>query len=286
MSLEDLEKKDIWEDTSEFRNTKRAEKVKEKKIEVKYKIFYNAAIRCNEEYWKDFFLNASKDKFPSGFSYKNNHLIYKRGKKEVKMDLTEYLENDENIWRTLMNFIIRYGNHKSENDIKEKEEKEQLLLSRDKDETVDIRKKKQKDILISNYLNDLKKENNLTKKEFKDLETLINYNLGEKKIQTTDFIIEDSKLINIKNLFFNEEERNFEIKSKKISSKKKITGVCFSDEEIIDFLNNDNFSTESKDNVNIKELLKNSIQNIFNIKTKKRNKLSESFTLETFNSTI
>jgi hypothetical protein len=52
-------------------------------------IFLECSERLEDAYWKDIFENASRNKFPRGFMYKNNLLTHKKGTKVQRIEIPD-----------------------------------------------------------------------------------------------------------------------------------------------------------------------------------------------------
>lgn len=246
----------IW---SEFEDAKKTNKKKEKPVIYECFNFYSE--EATTTYWKDFFMNIAKGvKLPHFFLIKNNELQYKNKKIQYGLELNK----ETGSWSKVSDFFRKYGGFYSEEDENARDKKEKLFLNSDSIlEWKDIKRKKEKNSLISNYVYDLKEKYDLTKEEKDQLETVINLNFLTKKIQNANVIYEDSKITNINVIVFNESRRIFTLKKesiKKETVKKETVSKTVSFPE---FFDTRYIFNKEKKSINLADMLVQTIGKIY-----------------------
>jgi hypothetical protein len=199
-------------------NTKQKRTKKAK--DVVHQIFSDFCNMTNDNMWKGLFQKASIDKFPQGFSYSNNFLLFKKRNKIEKIEIENSTE--ENLAETI-NFFKKFGSicdDENENDVFN------YLYSMVKEYTSwsQIRGKKKKDYFLSGYVDFLIKKYNLNEEESRHLHDQIHFGYCLKIIDSNNIKIENMEIVNIDNLIFDENTRKFELlgepKYKKTSRKR------------------------------------------------------------------
>ena len=169
-----------------------------KNINVAYPIFEQCAELCEDEDWKLVLTKASMNKFPRGFTFSNNTLMFRKKKNVETMDLSN---NPEEAMQQSINFFKVFGKIKSvkyklDANILEKE-----TIKRQRREAIvkwnDNKKKNIKDLLINKFIKQETEKYNLNYKQRKELSCLINVGLNLNYFDSSTIIIENEKITNI-----------------------------------------------------------------------------------------
>jgi hypothetical protein len=169
----------------------------------------------DDPYWKNVLIEAYHNKFPKGISYKDGNIVYKN--KEILIP-----ETPEEAYIIIINFLKREYGIKSPMDIEREKYQEQEQRSKhvSKNSWKEHKSKNIKDLLITDYILNIKDEYLLTVEEFNELFTLINIAVGNNKIKNTDIDLQDGQIKCISNLTWDSEGRKFRLyQGKKITKK-------------------------------------------------------------------
>jgi Holliday junction resolvase RusA-like endonuclease len=164
---------------------------------AQHHIFEECAKYTSDVFWKDVLISCSRNKFPSGFMYKDGFLAHK-GKKAGKI----YLSADP---KEALVEIITFFQEKNQiysNKDKEKEEEEllqeQVIIKEIKSWDQLKKKKKQLDIVLAQFILDVcKKYGKETRRDKDNLVTLINIAILQGYLTNETVVIEDNQIVDI-----------------------------------------------------------------------------------------
>lgn len=198
--------------------TKKVKKVKGGKPII-HQIFYDCSEVISDEYWKKKLIQASKGKFPAKFSYSDGMLIFTKNSKHVATELPDDLSQMACV---VCQFFRTYGHISSPND---EFQVRQITITKDELNWKKA-KKRCKENLIAFYIQDITSDYNLSQKEKKSCFNKILSYLINKQISPSGIFIENNRIKEIENLYFDSEERNFFVKSfSKVSENKNIKRI-------------------------------------------------------------
>lgn len=177
-------------------------------------MFENFSELSDDSFWKSIFNNCARGKFPRGFTYKNNLITHKKGSKMTRLELSNNIPES---YLATLDFFQRLGGIYSLQDrAKMKKIEEDKLLNKleDIEELTwkDIKTEKLKDIIITEFIDDLSKKMNFNDEEKKELTTTIKKGFFLKIFSNIE--MNNGKIVNIDGLKFNEKTNEFEINSK------------------------------------------------------------------------
>jgi len=171
---------------------------KTKKIKIVNPIFEQCIELTNDPYWKTIFTNAMLGKLPSGFSYSDGNLVYKKGNKLIKTLLSG---NPINILTTSLDFFRTNGGLYSDID------RERELINANAGMTFQQMTWAQicknsilKRLLIHAYLKKLAKSD----AEYKNLKTIVNIGMIVGIITNSDIEYRNGEITNIPNIVYRE----------------------------------------------------------------------------------
>lgn len=163
------------------------------------KIFEECSQITEDPFWIDIFKKASIGKFPTKFSYKDGHLVYRRGQ---KIQMVEIPLNPYEAISLCIRFFREYGGLISELDHERDMEEERKR--QEEEETVEYTwstiKKKMKDILIGRYVIDLKDLMSLSDEETLQLRSTIYYGITMRYFHKGNIMVSGRKIISIDGL--------------------------------------------------------------------------------------
>lgn len=197
------------------------EKKKQKKSkDIIHPIFSELASVYTDSYWSSFFNKASNDRFPSGFSYKNEILMFKKGKKSFRLHVP--MASHEEI----KDFFGRYtgvlGVDNNQSFLERLEPYRKCYVSWNK-----ITSGRIKEYYIRDFCEKMTIKNNLDTSTSKQLLSLLTQSLSNGSIKRKDIIFSKEEIKEIIGLEFDEEEGIFTFPQcarkniKKTSSSKK-----------------------------------------------------------------
>jgi hypothetical protein len=204
-----------------------------RKKRVVYPIFQECAALTNDPFWKKKFEQAGFGKFPRGFSYHEGLLMYKRG---IKNEATKIpLSSPMEAYSVCIYFFRNAANIYSDQDkilLKEEEEKTKLQQQL-KEKTWSNVSKKQKEVLIDLYVQELTERYHLTVLSSKKLQDLIYLGLFFKVLDKNVIHLEEGTIAHIDDLEYDFKTGEFvlhqDLKSKisKSSSKARKIPISF-----------------------------------------------------------
>lgn len=208
------------------KNTGRKTTTRRRKKKILYPIFAECSKIATDPFWKDKFEKASHGKFPRGFSYNKDHLIYKRG---TKNDSVIVPDSPSEAYSVCVFFFHDTAKIYSDQDRKriEEEEYQDQLLEQLKEKTWSKTLKRQKEVLVEIYVQELKEKYQLSISATRQLEDLINVGILFNHFNKDNIILEDGMISEIKGLVYDDESKTFKTtetlkpKTSKSSSKAK-----------------------------------------------------------------
>ena len=191
-------------------------KVKAKKTATGPKIvnqlFYDCIPHISDSFWQGVFADAGQGKFPKGFSYKNNTLIYK---KRTKTDTIELPENINELISLCITFFKDLAGLRSAVDLESERLEREECLSRTttlrQGTWGNIRSKSVKRGLLTQYVHDVSKTLNLNEDQRKYFKTILNTGFLLGYFTSSSVGFEDGAITGIKGLDWDERERIFKI---------------------------------------------------------------------------
>lgn len=233
-----------------------------RKKKIIYPIFYECSTLTKDPFWKRKFEQAGYGKFPRGFSYYDGLLMYKRG---IKNEATKIpTNNTEDAYCTSLYFFKQTANMYSDEDKKRLREEEHKLhlQERLKERTWAKASRRQREVLVDIYIQELTEKYNLSSYQSRKVGDLIYLGIFYNVLDKDVIHLEDGMISEIEGLNYDEGSGEFtldqELKPKipKSSSKaKKITPSPEPRHITTQIRKNMNFQTEWE------KLLKTTIQN-------------------------
>jgi hypothetical protein len=210
-----------------FKETKTGRKQKPQKIV--HQIFYEMSDIEEDPFWKTEFVKASHGRFPSKVSYKNGIIYFVKSNKREKMylpeDIMDAIENYKG-------FIHKNTWNRSRAEYEEDNKMNEDRISKNKSiqdfQWKELKKKKTKELLIMNYINDLAKEYEMSIEDKYELNISINTGIINGMINTSSIEYEDGMIHHIKGLEYDEETKKvrfndkFKVKNKKPKMQKPV----------------------------------------------------------------
>jgi hypothetical protein len=172
-------------------------------------IFADALIHTDDPYWVNIFKQASFGKLPRKFTFKGGYLIFKRNQRL----LTTLVPSDPyEAYNTIINFFRHHGGMSSERDQEILRYEQQMIqMNNQENETWTTLKKRMKEIMICNYIIDMRDELHLSPKETQQLTEVLNNGVILKFIGKNDIDIVDRHIVRIRGLLWNPDTRLFSI---------------------------------------------------------------------------
>jgi hypothetical protein len=182
-----------------------------RKKKIANPIFHECAKIASDPFWKDKFEKASYGKFPRGFSYSNNCLVYKKGNINRSLVVPE----DPTVaYASIVFFFHEAANIYSDQDLEERQEEEHLAQIQEqlKEKTWAKTLKRQREVLIATYICELKERYVLSRTAILELEDLINIGILYNYFNKDTIILEDGIISEIKGLIYDESKGKFTTK--------------------------------------------------------------------------
>lgn len=195
-------------------------KKKKNKEEIVYPIFNKLAEFTDDSVWIQAMNNASKCIFPSGISFQNNELHYKKGNRNQ----TLYLSTpNERLFAEVKTFFNLWGGISSDRDKLQQNQNQIKEQQQMYQRWGQIKKKNIKNDLIIKYIYKLVQTLKLNEAEKRQLESVINGGFLSKTIKSNDIVMLNGEIDNIRNLHYNSTTRRFftEEGRKKVTIKKE-----------------------------------------------------------------
>lgn len=206
------------------------EDVKTKKRKNQKVIIYPIFNQCKEfisdPFWVQLLEEAGYNKFPRGFSFRENQLVHRRGTRINTVTIPENMEDPQEVVDTIINFMREYGIRSAQDQDEERrllQEKVIRSMKNTKLTWADMSRKRSSHIfLFEAYANRIKDELDLSNDECKDLITTINIGVFLGYINGNDIDFSDGQIKEINGISFDIENRKFSYingrKPKKIKS--------------------------------------------------------------------
>ena len=233
-----------WSTTAPKKETR---KTRRRKKKILHPIFAQCAKISADPFWQDKFDKASYGKLPRGFTMNKNYLIYKRG---IKNDSAVVPETPHEAYSVCVYFFQSTAKIYSDQDNDRLKEEERLTQLREqlKERTWAKTLKRQKEVLVELYVQELKEHYTLSIEATKKLEDIINIGILYNYFNKDNILLEDGIITEIVGLIYDSDieifvtEQPLQPKTSKSSSKaKKIEPsplprhVSFAKERTIDF---------------------------------------------------
>lgn len=200
--------------TMPWLNKKGIESVKEVKGIDKNLIFKKCSEITDDPYWKKTLTDGYRNLFPSGVVFEDGILSSKIKEMRISDNLEEAYHQILNFFRTVCMLKSpmdqeheKYQEHQNHSNYKSK-----LSWS-------DYKSKPIKKILILDYVQKLKDKYILTDDEFKDLLTLLNFNVSKNIITSNDIELYNGQISEINSLKWDNQMRKFYLNNIQKSSK-------------------------------------------------------------------
>lgn len=210
---------------------------------VIHPIFEKCSALTNDKFWISVFQNCARGRFPRYFSFKNNLITYRKGNKTQRLLITN---SPSEAFTSSIGFFQEAGGILSSADRKKRqtEEEERMLeISMSKDDITwkDIKMDKIKEVLISEFIDDLALKMCFEKDEKNELVTTVKKGFMLKYFTTGDVYMEDGRIMEIDGLIYNEDTNQYEIDSQYITKRpgRKVRGLGIEknlDKKHIDFM--------------------------------------------------
>jgi hypothetical protein len=186
-----------------------------KTTEDAFQIFLDFSEKIDNPEWKTFFHKLYTGKFPHGYSYRNQTLFFRKRTKIEKLDIQD---NSNDTMNKVINFFKNYGGFSN---IAENGNIFDYLVSQTPifKNWKDIRSKKTKQFFIQKYVDEEVEKNQLNQTEKRSLLDTIHTGFLLKSIESSDIDFNEQRIVQIKTLKWNEEERKYELQIQNRSQK-------------------------------------------------------------------
>ena len=210
-----------WDKKTNIDMVKSKSKNKKKNArDIIYPLFEKCAALTNDKFWVSIFQNCARGKFPRYFSFKNNLLTYRKANKTKRILITN---SPSEAFTTSIGFFQEFGGILSESDRKkrQKDEEERMLeLANNQDLTwKDIKIDKIKEVLISEFIDDLSIKMEFNSVEKNELTTTIKKGFMLKYFSNDDVYMEDGRILEIDGLVFDKKNNQYQIDPDYIKSR-------------------------------------------------------------------
>lgn len=204
-------------------------------VPIENQIFADCSMLVEDPFWKETFNQAAMGRFPRGFMFKDNSLTYKRGskvhKKELPLDPLEACMISMTFFKEMAGIRSQADQDRERLEIEEQQNDIQSIENCGWD---DIKKKKIKELLISEYISTSCKDLNLDIKQKKKLITIINIGFLLGYLDSDKISFTDGKIYKIDGLEYNDTTREFTLNISPNMKKMARSRVkAISDEELI-----------------------------------------------------
>lgn len=179
--------------------------------EVVNKIFVECANVIDDPYWIEKFNMAAKGKFPRGFSYNDNILVYRKGAKSQQLEVSG---NPYEAAYACMEFFRYNGGLFSQTDEQDslnlQHIRSQAVLTQQQLTWGDANKKIQ-ECMLSHYVIGMKSIMSLSDSEMEQLRQTIRLGISNKFFGKHNINLDNNRIHTINGLLWNNEERIFYI---------------------------------------------------------------------------
>lgn len=195
-----------------------------KRSVIKHPVFAECAQLIDDPFWKQTFENAARDRFPRGFTYRNQILVYKIKSK------SHTLQMPQTAFEALplcVDFMKKIGKLRSEADREqdrmEMEEKFALQNSLENSEWKDIKRKKVKALLLSTWINSTAQQYQMNSKQTEYFHVIVNIGFALGYLRKEDITFREGRIQSITGLHFNEKTKRVSIEPSRQPHIKKST---------------------------------------------------------------
>lgn len=205
----------------------------EEKTVVSYPIFASLCMYTFDSFWKDIFLECSRNNFPKGSKYdskRNTLFLRKEGKQKGFIPISLPIEDPPQTFRVLFDAFKNILGLRSPTDIafqndEIKKVSKTRVVTTDVDEWKQIRSKSVKDRLLFDYLCTLVKTHSLNLRQRKQLFSVVSLGFASKKITSAEVVFEDRNVVGINGLEWNDELGKFTLDGRlgKASTSRSVT---------------------------------------------------------------
>ena len=210
----------IFDSNGTYKDTTKKSKGFKIKKNIVNSIFEKMRQYNDDPFWDMFLLKASRDNFPKGFSYTDDHLYYSM-KSKYNFDIKLDEDKPDSSFSDLKDFVSNKG-ILSDNDKLELNKKQNESFEQEDEYTIDTWKelgKLQMNVIYS-YISKLSDKYNLEYRERKNLESMIRIGISSGYFNNKNIIVENSFIKDIVPLLWDEENRVFNIDTKNTRIKK------------------------------------------------------------------
>jgi len=177
---------------------------------LKWPIFEEMSKVEHDPFWKEYWIRASKGKFPTGFSFNGNELFYSYRKKVSKVSFGKDIIDS---CQLVKHMYQEYSSIYSPLDIKHIDQRKDIFYS---NRDTDIKSwsdcnPSQKAGLITHFLVVLAREYSLSVEEKNALHQTMNVGVNIGAFNTKNIIIENNKIVDIIGLEWSDEKEMFYI---------------------------------------------------------------------------
>ncbi len=188
-----------------------------KQPKMQYEIFCKAADYVTDPYWKELLMKAAYGKFPQKFKYIHPKLIFRYKDKLWDVEITDDAPVVANIF---VQFILEHSTLRSELDIEKELKHRDEVLELHYRSWKDIKHKKIKKALLSQYIDTLKRQYNLAKTDMDSLKTLVNVGFLFNYFNNETVIYTNGKIMKIVGLVYDQDTKKFHIDSNNMKTLK------------------------------------------------------------------
>jgi hypothetical protein len=193
---------------------------------IVHQIFVEYMARIEDVYWQSIFQNASIGKFPRGFSFQDNVLVYKQRSKLFRLPMGD-IQNRDAPHIEIIEFFGRAGLRSSSDQERIRQEQE----DRNAEDVIEsmrwgsIRRARVKDILISGFVDELSQAMNLNRTQSIRLKTVIGLGFILNYFDSDSVLMVNGKIQAIEGIIYDAVTKTFDIdpsiNPKKTKSKPK-----------------------------------------------------------------
>lgn len=166
---------------------------------VQHPLFARLSEFTLDDYWKEILRSCSLGKFPRYVSYKTDQLIHRRGRAATSITLTQEMDQAEH-FKLVINFFRGIGLCSlldNEDNKRRVDEKQKVIQAQRYETWKEIKRQQVKDILITNHIDDLCEQYNLTPKEYRLLQATVSIASLFKYISPTTVLMKEGKITEI-----------------------------------------------------------------------------------------
>jgi hypothetical protein len=208
---------------TEKEKTRGRKKISEKIINP---IFMSCSELTTDSYWKEIFENAARNKFPRSFTFRNGFLTHKKLNKVSQIQITNSVHETLSLCQTFFGQMA--GMMSKDDRIRKQKEIELELISRyslDNLTWTEIKKEKVRNLLINEFIFDIRDRLNLDNDKLSELITTINKGFLLKYLSKSDVIFEQGRILAIHGLIIDEENRTFSLDKSRQLKKSRLVKV-------------------------------------------------------------